>query len=577
MTLASPKLCMQLAIIEKFLARHRTLFLLLTGALVYLAFLGLREVWYPDEPDIAEVARAMFLSGDWVSPRRMGEIWVDYPPMIYWIGTVSSHLLGDMSAFSLRLPNALAAIATILMTAGVTRKWFGETAGFWAGFSLLTFLLFVYEGNSYRPDVMFTLTIAAGMFSYAVGSSNSGSLLLRMLAFFFFGLAMLSKGPLGLLLPGLVLVVWLGIQRDWRRILELAPLSLIALLVYGSWYLTNAQAMGWGDMFSEFYAQNFERFLTSENRGHGQLWFYYLRNFWLDFTPWSWLFPPAIWWLYRAEKWRDRNVQLALLWFVIFLVFLSLAATKRQLYLLPAFPAVAILLGIWFAEVTAVSKDARSGAGDIALRLYSWALVLVYLALGGFLVWASSNLELLTSDQQLNDQELEIMGNIAIPLRVFAAVLMASALVVGAAWKIGGKGAAVLGVGGTHVAIYVVILALVFPAFGPVKTYEPQSRWISSEIGDQARFGMVDAAGVGRRGGFSYYTGTAVDLLDDAGAATDYLREYPDTIILVRSTQFDRNFQDAVAELQFQVLREVRVGSHLYVAIAAGSSNSQHH
>ncbi len=103
--------------ISDWLIRHRTVFLLLTGLLVYVAFLGLREVWYPDEPDIAEVARAMFLSGDWVSPRRMGVIWVDYPPMIYWIGTISSHIVGDMSAFSLRLPNALAAIITILVTA----------------------------------------------------------------------------------------------------------------------------------------------------------------------------------------------------------------------------------------------------------------------------------------------------------------------------------------------------------------------------------------------------------------------------------------------------------------------------
>ena len=118
--------------IAAFLTRHRTLFLLLTGAVLYVAFLGLREVWYPDEPDIAEVARAMFLSGDWVSPRRMGEIWVDYPPMVYWVGTISSHILGGMSAFSLRLPNALAAILTILLTAATARKWFGETAGFWA-------------------------------------------------------------------------------------------------------------------------------------------------------------------------------------------------------------------------------------------------------------------------------------------------------------------------------------------------------------------------------------------------------------------------------------------------------------
>jgi len=383
---------------------------------------------------------------------------------------------------------------------------------------------------------------------------------------------MLSKGPLGLLLPGLVLVVWLGLQKDWRRILELAPLSLIALLVYGAWYLNNAQAMGWGNMFGEFYAQNFERFLTSENRGHGQPWYYYLRNFWLDFSPWSWLFPPALWWLYRSGQWRDRHVQLALLWFAIFLAFLSLAATKRQLYLLPAFPAVAILIGLWSAEVSGSANDAPAATGRRAVFLYSGALFVAFVALGGVLLWAAPNLESLVSGRQLDSQQLELMNNIAMPLGALGIVLVVSALAIGASWKLGGKGGALLGIGGTHVAIYIVILALVFPAFAPVKTYEPQSRWISAEIGDEPRFGMVDAAGVARRGGFSYYTGTAVDLLEGPDEASEYLKKYPGTIVLVRSTQFERDFEPAGSEQKFRRRGEVQVGSHRYVAIGPGSS-----
>jgi len=555
-----------------FLIRNRMIVLLLVGVVVYVAFLGLRTVWYPDEPDIAEVARSMFLSGDWISPRRMGVIWVDYPPMIYWIGTISSHIFGDMTAFSLRFPNAIAAIATILLTAAVAKSWFDETVGFWAGATLLTFLLFVYEGNSYRPDVMFTLTITAGMASYAAGATGHGSLLQRMLAFFFFGLAMLSKGPLGLLLPGLVLVVWLGLQHRWWRILELAPLSIIAVIVYGLWFIANAQAMGMENMFGEFYAQNFERFLTSENRGHGQPWYYYLRNFWLDFMPWSWLFPPAIWWMYRSEKWRDPKVLLAFLWFVIFLAFLSIAATKRQLYLLPAFPAVAMLLGVWLAEVSKSDGDSKSGTGARAIRVYSSALAVLFVGLGGALVWATLNLDALTASKELNSQELEVASNVVGPLLVFAATLILSSAAIFTAWKLGGKTAALLGIVGTHVAIYVAILAVVLPVLEPTKTYEPQSQWISSAIGDEPRFGMVDAAGVGRRGGFSYYTGTAVDPLEGPEETVDYLRQYPDTIVLIRAGQYERSFQTPGMETQLRVLRELRVGSHLYIAVSAGTA-----
>jgi len=551
-----------------FLCRHRTWFLLIVGLVVYVAFLGLREVWYPDEPDIAEVAKAMFVSGDWISPRRMGVIWVDYPPMIYWIGTLSSHVFGEMSAFSLRLPNALAALLTIIMTARVAQTWYGRDVAFWTGCALLTFLLFVYEGNSYRPDVMFTLTISAGMFSYAAGSEAQRGPWLRVLAFAFFGVAMLSKGPLGLMLPGLVLVIWLGLDRRWLRILELAPLSLVALAVYGAWFFSNADAMGWSNMLYEFYAQNLERFLTSENRGHGQPWFYYLRNFWLDFSPWSWLFPVAIWWIHRTGRWGDRKLRLALLWFFIFMAFLSIAATKRQLYFLPAFPAAALIIGQWLADAS--RPDEESATGRKALRIYSWTLGVAYLVFSVLVLWVSQNLDVVAAGRELNEQQVELASRLPIPLLALGTTLLVAALVIVGSWRSGGKRGALLGVLVAHLALYVVVLSLVFPSFEPVKTYRPQSEWISSAIGDEPRFGMVDEAGVPRRGGFSYYTGTDVDLLDGPDDARAYLERYPDTIILVRSWQFENDFGPAMTDGEFRMLREIRVGSHLYYALEPG-------
>ena len=90
-----------------------------------------------------------------------------------------------------------------------------------------------------------------------------------------------------------------------------------------------------------------------------------------------------------------------------------------------------------------------------------------------------------------------------------------------------------------------------------------------SEIGDAPRFGMVDAAGYYRRGGFGFYTGTAIDLLEGPNEALDYLRQYPNTIVLVRSSQFEEDFQEAMSASRFRVLRELRVGSHLYIALTA--------
>jgi len=101
------------------LVRYRYLLLAVIGTALYVGCIGLRDLWYPDEPDIAEVAQAMFMSGDWIAPRRMGVIWVDYPPLIYWAGSFASYLLGGMTEFSLRLPSALAAIGLALLTCAV--------------------------------------------------------------------------------------------------------------------------------------------------------------------------------------------------------------------------------------------------------------------------------------------------------------------------------------------------------------------------------------------------------------------------------------------------------------------------
>jgi 4-amino-4-deoxy-L-arabinose transferase-like glycosyltransferase len=509
----------------------------------------------------------MFQSGDWISPRRMAEIWVDYPPMIYWAGTISSHLLGGMSAFSLRLPNAIAAIGTVLVTCAAGKRWFDARTGLWAGFCLLTFLSFVYEANGYRPDVLFTLTITAGMVTYAEGAGDRAQFRLRALAFVFLGLAMLAKGPLGLLLPGLALVLWHGARREWRRIFELAPLSLIAVAIYMAWFTANARAMGWDSMLHEFYAQNVERFLTSEYRGHAQPWFYYLRNFWIDFSPWSWLVPAAIWWLVRSGRWRDPKVQLALWWFGTFFVFLSLAATKRQLYLLPAYPAVALLLGPWIASVEQRERGMDEASGARPVRVYSLILAIVYSAIGIVLIGVFAKYGSIVSSLDLNELEVQVAGNVRVPLALLGIALLGCGLWFGQAWRRKDGRVTLVRIGAAHVALYVVILAFAMPAFGPIKSYASQSRWISEQIGDETHFAMVDRAGMARRGGFSYYTGTMVDLLDSPAEVERFFQEHPDSLVLITEESTERIFAGNESAWRSRILRELRVGRHLYVVV----------
>jgi len=554
--------------------RHRNLFVVLLGLLLFVAFAGLRDVWYPDEPDIAEVALAMFLSGDWISPRRMGVVWVDYPPMIYWIGNISAHLFDSMNAFTLRLPNGLVAIAIVLITGATAARWFDARTGFWAAFALMTCMLFVYEANSYRPDVTFTIFITSAFILYADGSLDNPRLWLRIAAFVCLGFAMLSKGILGLLLPGLILVLWHLSRREWLRVIQLAPLSLVSMLVFFPWVAGTAQAMGWENILTEFYQQNFARF-ESGFRGHSQPIWYYLKNFWIDFMPWSWLVPVALVWTVKSGLLKNERVQLLCWWFGTFFVFLSLAETKRQLYMLPAFPAVALLLAPWLATIGRVDPTRtqllRGLPNDKAVHTYSVILAGAFFCIGLLLFSAFALFDVLIVKDDMLHLELEVARALRLPLLMLAVAIIAASVWIGLAWRVRDTRDELRRIGVSYVALYVVILAIVMPQFGPTKTYAPQGQWIRSEIGpDQTHIGMVypGGAGIRKRGAFGYETGGAmVDLLEAPEQVEAFFNRYPDSLVLVQEKSVDMIFAGNESGWRDRVQRELWVGKTHYLVL----------
>lgn len=554
--------------------RHRYLFLSLLGVILYVAFIGLRDVWYPDEPDIAEVALAMFLSGDWVSPRRMGTIWVDYPPMIYWIGVVSSHIFGDMTAFALRLPNALTAIGIGLLTCATASRWNNAHTGLWAGFALMTCLLFVYEANSYRPDVWFALSIGAGLILYAEGALHERGIWLRIAGFACLGVAMLSKGMLGLLLPGLVLFLWHASRREWRMLLTLAPLSLVAIAVFMPWVAGTAQAMGWDNIINEFYQQNFARF-QSGFRGHQQPVWYYLMNFWMDFSPWSWLFPVALIWTVRSGLHRNARVQLLFWWFGTFFVFLSLAETKRQLYMLPAFPAFALLIAPWLVSVGKVDSESTLTALDVprerAVHIYSIVFCVVFASLGLFLLVFAAAIDRVIASLDLNAAELVVANSLQLPLALLGLTLICGGSWVGMAWRQRDTRASLHRIGFSYIALYAVVLGIVAPQFAETKTYKPQGEWIRSQVGPhQTHIGMVypGGGGIRKRGAFGFETGgIMVDLLETEQEVESFLDAYPGSVVLVEGQSQEAIFGRNERLWASRRIRELWVGKTLYVVV----------
>ncbi len=324
---------------------------LIFSTFLFVPWLGMRDFWFPDEPDVAEPAMTMYRTGNWITPKHNDEAWADYPPLTYWLGAASAHVFGGPSPFVLRFPVAVMAVLLLAMLAFLPPKQPDgfSSANLWAVVALGTTPLFVFQSINYHPDMAFALFQTAGLLLYGVSFSmepfrqRPWCYLLRCGAFACFGLAVLSKGPLGLLLPGLILAIWLASIGNWKSMLAIAGYSVISLAICLPWYFAFAKATGAKHVWTELYLQNFARF-TAASRGHGQPWYYYSTGIWPQMAPWALLLPSALWSAAR-NSWKDPITRLVLLWFGITFLFLSVAATKRQVYLLPAYPAAAILIG----------------------------------------------------------------------------------------------------------------------------------------------------------------------------------------------------------------------------------------
>lgn len=467
----------------------------LLGLMISLPGLGLRSFWFPDEPDVAEPALTMMRSGDWVVPRQNDRPWLDYPPLVYWAGAGTATLTGARPEFAFRLPVALVAALTAGLTAFAARRLFGARAGLWAGLTLLTAAQFLVQSNNFHPDMFFAFGQAAGIAAYARGAlaaGRPGSTGWRVLGFACFGLAILAKSPLGLFLPGLVLTLWHLTRRPLRPMFMMAPLALVSLAVALPWYLAVIRALGFDEWWREFYLQNFDRF-SNGARGHEAPWHYYLTHLWGDWAPWSLLLPTAIAGALRSWR-RDPVMRLLLIWFGAYLLFLSLATTKRSVYLLPTYPALALMVG---RHLAALFASARAAALRAPLIVLGGAVAL----LGAALPFAQA----LIGGSLHRNPDTEFAGPtlaaLRLPLTLLGLALLAGgsacvALALRRAWE-----RSLLAFASCFLLGFAWIHLTVLPRVDDVRSYGPATRWMREVCGAEP-FGYFLPGAEIKRAGF---------------------------------------------------------------------------
>ena len=272
--------------------RLRDYALLLLGVgLVSLPGLGSYSLWDVDEGVNAQAAREMTEADTWIVPTFNYTLRTAKPVLLYWLQRCSYALLG-VSEFSARLPSVLCAFGAVVLVYELGRRMWDRLSGLWAGGILATAVQFVILARAATPDAPLLLFTVLTFLAFWWGQQQNRRWWWYPTAVAC-GLAVLTKGPIGVVLPALVILLYWSWQREWRRLWDLRLLSAagLFLLVAGPWYALVASETR-GEWVKAFLArENLERF-ARPMEGHRGPFFYYLLVLPIFFVPWSlWLIP----------------------------------------------------------------------------------------------------------------------------------------------------------------------------------------------------------------------------------------------------------------------------------------------
>jgi 4-amino-4-deoxy-L-arabinose transferase-like glycosyltransferase len=374
------------------------------------------------EPLFVEASRQMTVTGDWITPYFNEVTRFDKPPLIYWCQAIALLTFG-INEFAARLPSALAGLALTTLCF-YTLRYFGtgswglgkEDAGnvsvnlsassswqSWLVASLGAVMvalnpLTMFFGRTGYSDMLLNLCFGGSLLAFFVGYAQPERRKVQerwYLAFYILSaLAVLTKGPVGVVLPGLIITAFLLYVGRFKEVLqEMRPVrgAVIFLAIAVPWFILVTLRNGEAYIDSFFGYHNFERFTSVVNE-HSGPWYLQIVIAVVGFAPWSFALPAAIASikLFPRKHWQKapRNTHLslfALLWFLIVLSFFTVAVTKYFSYTLPLMPAAAILVAIWWSEQILQGQLFHQSNRSLKLTSILSIVLFVALAVGSFL------------------------------------------------------------------------------------------------------------------------------------------------------------------------------------------------
>lgn len=336
---------------------HRQIWLfLLAVVFIWFANLEYRTLVKPDEGRYAEIPREMVASGDWVTPRLNDLKYFEKPPLQYWATAVAYKIFGE-SQWTSRLWVGLTGFAGLALVGFVGLRLFGRETAAYAAVLLGSSLLYVLIGHINTLDMGLTFFITLGIFALLLAQTAFDLKAQRrwmLVSWAGFALAVLSKGLMGVILPGTAMFIYCLLQRDFGVLKRMywLPGMVVFFAIVSPWFYFVMQANP--EFFDRFFIyEHYTRF-TTKDLGRYQPWYYFVPILLAGALPWTVLMFDSMWRAWgqgaRAAK-AFSPERFLLIWVVFIYVFFTLSGSKLPSYLLPMFPPLAILMALRLTQI----------------------------------------------------------------------------------------------------------------------------------------------------------------------------------------------------------------------------------